>query len=198
MLFRTLQSLPRATAAPHWPSSVPAAAMLLVLMSIAAGPLRATPLACEPASRPVLEILAFVSPTQSPQLPPVPDGREALQLCQDHRQLVALLRSDPEGDLPTSAILTQGRVKTSAWSEFSKATAALRIGFLQSCRLNIPTLLRKAEIHITWHGAGTRRNRFLLSSTDDSLAPCSQETNDWWQGLFALDLEPGAESVNIS
>ncbi|MEO8504663.1 MAG: hypothetical protein ABI609_12265 [Acidobacteriota bacterium] len=173
------------------------AAVLVGLSSIAATPSFAASLDCSPGSRPAIEALAFFSANLSPEPGVLPEWREAIRVCQDHRLLGAILQSAHESVQPGAGLISRGRITAQSWTEVATASRAAQIGFLHSCRVGVAVELLRVEIDITWHGAGTRINKFHLSSSDQALPPCPPAANDLWQALFGVELEPGAEVVEI-
>ncbi|MEO8504665.1 MAG: hypothetical protein ABI609_12275 [Acidobacteriota bacterium] len=173
------------------------AVVLLGLSSISI-PSFAESLGCVPGSRPVIEARGFFSSTLPPDPGeiPLPERREALQVCQDHRLLGSIFLSALGAQQPEYALITSGRITADSWAELSAASRAAKIGLLQNCRVDTPSSLT-VEIELTWHGAGTRVNKFQLSSSNQALPACPTAVYGLWQALFGVDLDPGAAVVVI-
>jgi hypothetical protein len=176
---------------------------LVGLMWLIAASLHAEPLACEPGSRPYLAVVFYQRGTPFGPLPPpasFTETRGALLICRDRRLLetrVFTRTGTGEDRLPFSAAVTKGRLKALSWTELTSAAQAIRIGFMSSCRLQLQRILGLVEARVTWHGAGTRTRTFQLSSFDDSLRACTPEEEGLWLSLVFLELEPGAQRIDI-
>lgn len=171
-------------------------ALLLFLVNMSAG---ATEFDCGPPTRPYLQILEYRSIADIGIPPPhTSEERSGSLLCRDRRTSWVLLGSYPESVQPVSAAFFSGRIALPDWREITAAAQAARIGVVGSCRLRAELVADESyEGELTWHGTGTRRNTFRLSSADLSLPVCSAAVERLWIALQRRKLEAGADSFMI-
>lgn len=143
--------------------------LAIILASTASG--AATPISCPVGARPLLRLLEFGRYS----LPGLnSEGRVSALICSDGTVFIAGTSGSPGHSLPDSGGILFGKSSKGNMAALQLQLVKARAGAARDCSFQITQGIAWAE-DITWYGAGTRTNRFVISTVDTSLPVCPSE-----------------------
>ena len=161
--------------------------LAVILASTATG--AATPISCPVGARPLLRLLEY-GRYSLPSLDS--EGRVSALICSDGTVFLAGTSGPPGHSLPESGGILFGKSSKGNMAALQLQLAKARAGVARDCSFQITQGIAWAE-DITWYGAGTRTNRFIISTVDTSLPGCPSEQGfplyAAIQDVLALDQE---------
>ena len=143
--------------------------LAVVLASTASG--AATPISCPVGARPLLRLLEF-GRYSLPGLDS--EGRVSALICSDGTVFIAGTSGPPGHSLPDDGGILFGKSSKRDMAALRLQLGKASAGVARDCSFQITQGVTWAD-DITWYGAGTRTNRFVISTVDTSLPGCPTE-----------------------